>query len=389
MKRILFFVTILLSSLYISAQTVHTILYADTNDDKIGSAAKISLKTYQMTCSQIATALTWDTSDPVIRSGYDCNKENLLKDLENLKCTDKDLVIFIYCGHGNRSPQDQSDFPQMCMAKRPGQSYRDQDDYFALENVRNIIMRKQPRLCFVIGDCCNSVDPDLDPKKIVSSDPQGKDYVPEGNPNILDLFAKREGSVILTAAVKGEYGWSHRDRGMLLQREFSSEIQRIFQGQSSHNTWEGFLSTVKNNVAKSDIIDIYGKHWRQHPFYRTYLKPNVTIKKDSTITPKPVVSGIRGELLQIADDRNYTDEERIDKRNEVLKKYFSDACIIDVAGKDGKTITLSLTAEQYLRRISTEQGLTNLVIFEQTYDKNGKIMYMELHEIYREIKRKI
>ncbi len=393
MKKIIFLAFLLGACLGTSAQRLHTLIYADTNDPKIGAAAKLSRNNYGRTCAEIATALTWyDSPAPIVRDGYNCNKENLLKDIQNLNCTEKDIVIFIYCGHGSRSPIDESDFPQMCMAEQPGQP-NDGSGYYSLENVRNLIMRKRPRFCLTIGDCCNSEDPNLDPQTIIQGNPAEKNIIVEGDKCVRDLFFKKNGSVILTASRKKEYGWSNNSFGMYLQREFSHEMSRILNQQVSFNTWDNFLEKIKRNVESYNIVDKYGKYWKQHPFYRVDLKESPIINPDTiksdTIVPPPESHGIREELLQIADDRKFTETQRIAKRKKVLKEYFSDACIIDVAGKDGKTITLTMTAEQYLRRISLEEGLTNIVIFEQIYDKNGKIMYLELHEIYREIKRKI
>ena len=408
MKRILLIYLSLWITLAASAQKLYYIIYADTNDATIGKAAKISMNQYAKTCGQIATALVYPDDSPSIKYGYDCNKENLLKDIEKLNCTEKDIVIFVYCGHGSRSPIDKSDFPQMCMAKRLGQNYWDGDDYVSLEGVKNMIMQKKPQFCLVIGDCCNSVDPNLPPKDPTGDPNGGIDAVMEGNSSILNLFAKQKGSVILTGSQKGGYGWSNSSFGMYMQREFSREIQRVLDSKANHSTWESLLSKVKSNTEQWNIVDNYGKIWKQHPFYQVNVTPVVKEKKKVKVKEKEKEkkekekeemerpnpkreygSDIRSQLLQIADDRNFTDEQRIEKREEVLNKYFSDACIIDVAGKDGIIITLSLTAEQYLRRISLEIGLTNVVIFEQSYDRNGKINHLELHEIYREVKRKI
>lgn len=397
MKKYIFLAFLLGTSLCTSAQKLHALIYADTNDETIGVAARLSKNNYLKTCGEIATALTWTDFSYITRVGYECNKENLLQDIQNLDCTEKDIVIFVYCGHGSRSPIDKSDFPQMCMADQPGEP-NDGSGYVSLEYVRNLIMKKNPRFCLVIGDCCNSVDPNLDPKDInPDGDPNEKTIVVEGDKCVRNLFFKKNGSVILTASRKNEYGWSNNGFGMYMQREFSNEMSRILNQHVTYSTWEGFLEKVKQNVERWNIRDKYGKFWKQHPFYRVDLR-EPTIKPDTIVPPAPPVppvpptpiqTGIREELLQIADDRKFTEAQRIAKRNEVLKEYFSEASMIDVAGKDGKTITLTMTAEDYLRRISLEEGLTNIVILERKDDRNGKIMYLELHEIYREIKRKI
>ena len=375
-----------------SAQKLHTIIYADTNDEKIGKAAVRSEKEYGIAVAQLATALTWvDSPEPIVREGFDCNKQNLLQDIKNLRCDENDIVIFIYCGHGARGEADWSDFPQMCFSKREGKNYRFGEDFYPLENIHNMLMNKKPQMCVVIGDCCNSYDYSLSTKDkvdIARAFEQDIINLEKGEKCIRKLFLNKKGSVILTASIKGQYGWcctNDIDAGMLLQKNFTSEIQNILSAKVMYDDWNQMLDAVKNNTYQMstqwNCIDEKGKRWTQTPHYK------VKMEEKKEIIPPVIIdtiqeNNVRTAMLRVANDKKYSAEDRISMRKDVLAKYFDEDAIIDVVGIDGKTIILSTSAKKYMRKISVEENLTNIVILHSNNAENGKIKYMELHEIY-------
>ena len=123
----------LLCSVYASSQTIHTIIFTDTQDESIGIAARASHDNYTldfMSTVETAIGTSYNSNAPIDKRGYECNKSNLLRTLQNLSCGEKDIVIFIYVGHGARGLHDWSNFPQMCFAVPRGAMYRNGDDYY-------------------------------------------------------------------------------------------------------------------------------------------------------------------------------------------------------------------------------------------------------------------
>jgi hypothetical protein len=57
--------------------------------------------------------------------------------------------------------------------------------------------------------------------------------------------------------------------------------------------------------------------------------------------------------------------------------------MIDVVGQDQQTLVNYTTANDYLLRLATVEGLANFTILEEKKDDNGKIVYLKLHEIYK------
>lgn len=377
----------------VTAQTIHTILFTDTQDKSIGIAARASHDNYSLDfLSTIETALgaSYNSSTPIDMSEYDCNRTNLLQALNNLSCQENDIVVFIYLGHGARGMKDPSNFPQMCFAVPRGSYYRDGDDFYPLENVRDLIMRKNPRFCLIIGDCCNSYSPTLSTKpSITVMEAMSPDVIRRQGENVIKkLFLSQKGSVILTASIKGQYGWCTtrgEKLGMLLERNLNSVFQDIKDGKTTFSNWEDLLSTVRNNTYRfSQTIQLTkdGKTYTQTPYYEIKLTdvPILDMPKK-----KVEANDLQQALMQVADSRSFSDTERIAHSRALLSKYFDgDNAMVEVVGKDRVTIIQSTDIRKYLLRAATESDLANITILEQLKDTHGKIIYLKVHEIYVE-----
>lgn len=386
MKKFLIF-SLLLCAVALNAQTFHTIIFTDTQDKSIGNAAKASHDYYTMNLiSTIETALglSYVSAPQIDMVGYDCNKENLIQVLNNLSCEEEDVVVFIYLGHGSRGVNDWSNFPQMCFAVPQGAMYRDKDDYFPLENVRNMIMKKNPRFCLVIGDCCNSYSPSLSTKeKIEPMDAMAKDER-GGEKIIKNLFLSKRGSVILTASIKGQYGWCTvrgSNIGMFLEKNLNEVFQELVDGKAHYSSWDDLLFTVKNKTYNYSVMrkpTENGRVYTQTPYYEIDLKDAPKVDK-----PKPKASTLKQALIEIADWRTLSGADRIAKSRIVQSKYFdSNGALVEVVGKDGKTVILSTSADKYLLRIATEEDLANITILDEKKTDKNKLMYLKVHEIY-------
>ena len=393
MSKYLYLSLFLCISLSAHAQTIHTILFTDTQDEQIGVAAKASHDYYSLDLlSTIETSIgtSYNSSTPIDKSGYDCNRTTLLQTLDNLSCDENDIVVFIYLGHGARGFGDKSNFPQMCFAVPRGSYYRDEDDYYPLENVRDIIMRKNPRFCLVIGDCCNSYSPTLSTKPSISDvEAMSPDIIRRhGEEVIKKLFLSKKGSVIITASIKGEYGWCMNNgsrKGMLLERNINDVFQKIKEGKVSYSNWEELLSTIKNNTYRfSQTVNLIadGRRYTQTPYYEIKLTdaPEIDIRK-----PKIEAKDLQQALTQVADSRSFSDAERISKSKALQSKYFDgDNAMVEVVGKDRATIIQATDIHKYLLRVATESDLANITILEQHKDDKNKVIYLKVHELYVE-----
>lgn len=285
MKRFFLLFTTLFS-FTLSAQVLHTIMFTDTQDEEIGVAARVSHDNYsRVFLGTIEKCLGNSYKRKHIEKiGYNCNKTELLEVLDELSCSEEDIVVFIYTGHGARGVDDWSDFPQMCFAVPRGREYRNSNDFFPLENVRDVIVKKKPRFCFIIGDCCNSYSNNITTKPRIDASTASSTNAAlskRGEEIVRKLFLTERGSVMLTASKKGEYGWCTTKSeypsqlGMFLERNLTDLFLDIRSGRAEISNWETLLSTISSNThtysegARCETTENgLKKIWTQTPIYR-------------------------------------------------------------------------------------------------------------------------
>lgn len=379
MKRVFLVLFSWLLSSYILcySQCVRGIIFADTNDPKIGNGAQVNVYNMIEFMTTVATATGYVDSPPIIvRSGGACNKQNLLSVLSNLRCDPNDIVIFAYFGHGARAVTDTSDFPQMCLGSK------NESNFYPLENVRDLIMQKKPKLCIVLGDCCNSSSKGVTSKpKVVAAAASSTYITHEGEKALKKMFLDNQGSIICSGSKEGEYSWYNPMYGGYFTTVFVTVAYDYVNTNLSSYNWTELLGCVSplvdemvNTFVKND-----GKEWHQHPIYRINTTPATRTNK------KPVpTNDFRAALVRVANGASSA-MQRIRESEQVLANYFaSGTTLVDIVGQDGHTIVSSETAEDFLLRISTAKNLANFAILEEEKDTNGKRTYIMLHEIYLE-----
>lgn len=380
MKRYLLLIIIVLSLCNtISAQAVRGIIFADTNDEKIGEGVKVNVRNMTNFMALVATATGYVDSPPVIvRAGYSCNKQNLLNVLSELECEPDDIVIFAYFGHGARAYTDESEFPQMCLGSNI------ESNFYPLENVKDLIMQKNPNFCFVMGDCCNSYGSGITTKPSITS-AAGASYITrQGESGLKKLFVDNTGYVLSSGSTKGEYSWiNSRYGGFYMQGILYTLTEYVNKTRNSYD-WSELMPQIKTNVV--NYSGSLGSQYLQHPVFLIEKgNPHSHIDKDKNkkdrIIPK---NDFRSALVSVASDNN-SDIQRIRESQQVLSNYFeSGNVIIDIIGQDGFTIVQQETADEFLLRISTGKNLANFSILEERKNSSGKLTYVMLHEIYME-----
>lgn len=381
MKRYLISIIIVLSLCNtISAQVVRGIIFADTNDEKIGEGVKVNVRNMTNFITLVATATGYVESPPVIvRAGYSCNKQNLLNVLSELECEPNDIVIFAYFGHGARAYTDGSEFPQMCLGSNL------ESNFYPLENVKDIIMQKNPKFCFVMGDCCNSYGFGITTKPSITSAAGASVITRQGERGLKKLFVDNTGYVLSSGSSKGEYSWiNSKYGGFYMQGILSTLTEYVNEPRNSYD-WSELMPQIKTNVV--NYSGSLGSQYLQHPVFHiekgkahSHTEKDKKDKKDKII-PK---NDFSSALVSVASDNN-SDMQRIIESQQVLSNYFeSGDVIIDIIGQDGFTIVQQETAEEFLLRISTGKNLANFSILEEKKNSNGKLTYVMLHEIYME-----
>ena len=379
MKRILLIGALLLcfNALVEAQPRFRTVIFADTDDSRIGNGAVKSLNFINTMLGEIAAGIDIPEESMGVFVGGECRKATLLKWLRSFECSDDDIIVFCYLGHGTRAINDTSIFPQMCLGGN-----RD-SDFVSLEAVKNAIMEKGPRFALVIGDCCNSKDPNVSPKFTIM-DAADNSYTGEiESRNLRKLFLEQRGSVITTGSKAGEYSWANNspnDRpGMMYTTVFTQFFNEYVASTNSNCTWEGFLSALSSTVGQIPMISVSdGRTYYQHPIYRVL---GGTTNPDPRKPDSPRISTIKDQLIQIADDRNDS-YDRISQAESLGRSSFARGAIVKVVGRDNQTVLSIETAEDYLTRISTARRLRGIVVLDEEKDAQEKITRLTVHEIY-------
>lgn len=379
MKKSLFLAlaAILLVAGNVSAQTLHVISFCNTLDPKIG-CAEDSERTIRES-SLIGAFLGYDVSF-YLGEGEECSNENLMNALNSLRCGKDDVVLFYYSGHGTRSPQDKSEFPQMCLKY---QGY-DQDKFVAVHTVVEKLQKTGARFTLVVTDCCNSTASGVSVKSLVSKDGGAVSDEEMIARNYRKLFLENPGMVVVTSSKKGQTSAGGKGLGGLFSSQFfESSLYAAVTG-AIPATWNDVLRDTYNGVktisSQSDKIPV------QEPYYE--INMNNTSSGSSVPTPSnnhatPVVavdSDFASDLATLLD-ASRSEDWRINQANNLASKYFAADAKVATVGRNGSTIIEYESARDFLRRVAVSKLIVKMNVIKEMTDSAGKRTYIKVQEI--------
>ena len=379
---------ILLSALWLSVSVrggnLHTIIFADTNDPKIGASVLQDYYNLSVEASTIAAATGLHMKSYYFK-GNQCSNANLVTLLDELHTEKDDVILFYYTGHGTRAKDDKSEFPQMCL----GSLY--DDDFYPLEQVLKQLNRQPARLKIVIGDCCNSVVPGVTAKDYETRSVTVLTREPVNLYN--SLFMGNEGYLISSASRKGENAVGTQDGGY-----YTVSILNVLKDIAA----KGMLSTWENIMLKAKNLTYqYGKHTpvysvkiveesdeaseeeapqAEAPAPENYQEPQNTSVADSAQPEK--IDKI--DLLTAIGNEGLSVEERVRLQEKALNAIFSSPNTkVEIVGSNGTTIVATEKASDFVLHLCTAHKLVGLAEVDFTADESGKYSYLKVHEIYK------
>lgn len=385
---------------------LRTIIFADTNDERIGEGVQSNMDNILEEIDVIAACadMTDKCATPLVFEQFNCNPQNMRNCIKNFKCGKDDIVLFFYFGHGGRSPQDRSDFPQMCL----GTDFAQNSQWIPLEDVKNAIEKQNPRFLLVFGDLCNSSDLGITPKYgVLTSAASATDIKSTQKAAMKKLFLYSKGTVIASGSEKGEYSWyanSYPDGFGFFTSIFIDELENYTSSTPPPN-WDTLMERVRNGVI-SFSTEVRSKDTRpeservtiQRPISKrdvTYIDINQVIeekieenkqitKKNDTLVDNNKVennSDLKSMLVDLVNKEN-SPMIRIRKRSAVLALFANPNIWVDMMGRNHTTVVSSEYASDFVERLSTAPYLKNFSIVDCQRDNNGKITSLKIHEIY-------
>ncbi|WP_069471673.1 caspase family protein [Candidatus Marithrix sp. Canyon 246] len=186
--------------------TLHAVILADINDNKIGKSTKVDFKHINNLVQDIAinTGMVLAKHSVI---GSDLNNQNVRTIINNLPVRRNDTVIFYYAGHG-KNPQTGTQWPSMIL----------NDENLELNFVVSKLKQKNPRFFLAIADTCN----DFPDSNIFPPTDRGT----PSKSNYQNLFLKTRGYIVASGAEPGQLSWSDSKSGGLFTNQFLNSLKR-------------------------------------------------------------------------------------------------------------------------------------------------------------------
>jgi len=196
-----------------SAQTIHLITIADTNDLNIGSGTLgNTLRVAEFVNRAAAEMKVTVSRQDVSGKSFSCNR--IAEAVGLLKAGPEDVVIFYYSGHGFRTDDNVTSFPDLYCGEEAftGSAPR-------LLNIAAALAKKGARLTITVADSCNVLAtqplPQL-PGAATASIPVSREK------QYRKLFFGHRGTLTMSGAVKGQFSWYTPQHGLFTNQLFNA-----------------------------------------------------------------------------------------------------------------------------------------------------------------------
>lgn len=363
----------------VHGQNLHAIVFADTKDPSVGIFDLEDYYGISVEVSTIASATGMQLKKYFYKDEQ-CSNANLRNVLNQLKTNSDDVILFYYSGHGARSIDDNSDFPQMCL----GSHY--DEDWYPLEKVLKQLEQQPARLKIILGDCCNSVAAGATPKNYETKNATVLSKEPV---NVYcNLFKNNTGFLITSSSTKGEtsstvsYTDGKPAGGAFTVCLLSTLKEYAASGMAA--TWDDVMKFTKQRTYNlrqhTPVYTINIKESQTTTEPAAYQEPQNTATDqdddDDEIEMITILAAIGNEQLGI--------EKRVEIQDKALNFLFSSPnAKVEVVASNGSTIVATKRAEDYVLQLCTAHNLINLVEVDYKLDSEGRYSYLKVHEIYK------
>ncbi len=210
------------------AATLHAILVADTNDQKIGRSTMTDLSIMTNLMESIKENTGLQLNEKTIHGAtltQDMGYTAVKQAVESLSVSSEDVVIFYYSGHGARLSSDSSRWPSLAVEG----VYTGVRKLLPLQWVVDQLNQKRPRFFIAMADSCNS---EIDTGR----------FIPRqvGNKNAYQsLFLGYKGQMIASGSKPGQYSFGDPQNGGLFSQAFHANLNKALA--SSNPSWQEIM----------------------------------------------------------------------------------------------------------------------------------------------------
>lgn len=396
MKKTVLMIMAMVMALTMQAQTIHWLTFIDTTDDNVGRIDILGRQVlYNRFVNVINAALApaGYSSDIQDYYGTRTTPENCKDAIQNLKCDDKDIIVFYYIGHGTRAKDDPTPYPQMLLAST------NIDKFIPLSWVNDQLKKKGARLAVTIGMCCNVVQDVTSKVSPTFSVNYGNTYVDDAAiNNIQKLFLENTGNIIVSSASPSQSSIAIPVTTDIVPAGkyidlFTTSLIHVFDHHLKNNkniTWEAVLDNLKEYVNDASI-------GRQTPIYEANINGSKRVDggKRQTGQDETPLNQNDGDdeklnrmvrLLDLIVDSSLKEEERMVGAALFKVAFLADDAEVKILAQDGDLVVDKETGEDFIDRISTSHILLKVAIESCKYVSDGdkiKVKEMRVREIYK------
>lgn len=251
---------------------IHFIVVAATDDPRIGSSVAKDVTNFYSQIKDVSVFLNLPLVYTEVK-GSKFGKASVETALNNLNPSANDIVIFYYSGHGYSNPQStEQAYPQFDLR----QSRFDDITVATLNasDVYNRIKAKNARLNLIFTDCCNS--------NLGLLKPEGKNFAQTAKSLMsweksfcYDLFMKSKGSILATAAKKGQYAYGNTDLGGYFTSNIITSMEKyLSKFQNASPTWQQIIAEAQSATVSLSLSNLCSAttSCRQDPVYFVDVK---------------------------------------------------------------------------------------------------------------------
>lgn len=390
MKRVFLILSLfVLAAMQVQAQqpTVHWLLFIDTEDRNVGDLDKNGrdyLKQHFVDPVNAVLVNAGMRNDFQLFDGSRLSPMNCKNAVQSLSCSQNDVVVFYYIGHGGRSVrQNDSEHPWPQMWLGQGEPNMMVD----LKWVHDQLKSKNPRLLLTIGMCCN-VKQNLPlagaPQFSRTFGTNSRQFSTGEEAAIKKLFLQSCGDVIATSASPGESskgGGALESVGVPPMDYYTPLLCLMFNDEISNNanvSWDGLFSKLSryfsNDLSALGMTPIH--------------KANITIGSE------PVISGGGGTPVVDVDINPVDIDEALGSLEVILEdvrtshddsralSVFTNDALVKIIAQDGITVVHRQPVSQFLLRVSTSKRLLLVTPVDCKFS-GSKCSELRVMEYYR------
>lgn len=199
----LLFLIVTLSVSICEAANFHVLLVGDTKSN-LREQVVADLSMMHEQSIQLARAVGAAPKIRVIRENQ-VSRNEILTAVDRLNLQPDDYLLFYFSGHGFRTEQKKSKWPNLY--------FPEVDQYIALDEIIEHLKPKKMKFGLIVADCCNnSFAQEWPDTEEFDFQTQERRHI---SPSIRNLFENSKGLLVVSASEPGTYAWASDEGGIL------------------------------------------------------------------------------------------------------------------------------------------------------------------------------